>query len=175
MFRGEQNKSVDMILPFLVRFIDWCTGGMEEAILTKIRVLCSELRLSMTNNICLKRWDKKEEMILKYCVEQVKRSFVEKLCDHCNIGWYTLKIYLLDHIVEDLQAFGTVGELNASPPEQYNMTIENAYWQSSRRRGMWLNETVMMSWYRMNWTQTVSKMSSLQSREEAENARTIDC
>ena len=52
---------------------------------------------------------------------------------HCSRGFITLEMHLLDHLVVDLERFGSLGVLSASPFEHYNSSIKKAYSATSKR------------------------------------------
>lgn len=46
---------------------------------------------------------------------------------HCDRGVITLKCHLLDHLLDDLERFGTVLVLSASPYAHFNLTVKQSY------------------------------------------------
>lgn len=52
---------------------------------------------------------------------------------HCETGFYTLKFHFLDYLVENLESFGNLETLGASPYERFNVHIKRAYRITSQR------------------------------------------
>lgn len=113
--RKNTYKSVDMVFPFAAELIDQYTGWMEEAPVTKVQVLYSELILRMMTDNCPKGWSERQVMYPQSHIEQFQKSLVRTLSDHCDSGLKTLKFHLLHHAVEYFQAFSTMAVLYASP------------------------------------------------------------
>lgn len=82
--------------------------------------------------------------------------------DHCSFGLYTLKSHLLDHIVKDLQACGTLYVLESPWFEKYNVNVNHAYSQTSGRRDWCMNDTMRMVGCRQASSQTDLRMLSLE-------------
>ena len=61
---------------------------------------------------------------------------------HCERGLNTLKFHLLDHLVDDLQRFGSIHILSASPYEHFNLIVKQAYSGTSKRLKTRATETV---------------------------------
>lgn len=94
----------------------------------------------------LRRNDSKEKRsddFLGSVEVQKLKAFVKKTFDaHCEVGLYTLKLHFLDHVVDDLERFGSMKLLNSSSFEIVNVHIKLAYRSTSQRQSSRLQETV---------------------------------
>lgn len=64
---------------------------------------------------------------LRKMENEFKRMLVETFDEHFDPGLYTLKYYLLDHSVDDIQTFGALSVLDSSPCEHSNLHTKQAY------------------------------------------------
>lgn len=69
---------------------------------------------------------------------------MQTFSEHCNSGIYNLKFHLLDHVLEELKALGTLSVLDASSFAQYNVHVMHAYMQTLRIMDAWINKTARM-------------------------------
>lgn len=104
----------------------------------------SEIMVSITRESDCKYWNGKEMLKLEYQVEQFKRLLMNTFSEHCNSRLNTLKVQLLDQILEGLLAFGIPSVLHASPFAQYNGHLKHVYNQKSKRKDTCMSKTVMM-------------------------------
>lgn len=162
MLERKNYTNVDMAFLFLVGFIDQCTRGMKQALLMKIQRSIPSWYWVWRPILCAKAWSESQLMELKYRPEQFKRSLVRTFSENCNFALYTLKYYLLDQVVQDLQKSNTLSVSHASQFEQYNVNIKHDYRQTSKWRDTCMKKTVGMAWSRMNWTQNELRMLSLE-------------
>lgn len=51
-------------------------------------------------------------------VPELKRLVVKMFQAHCCNGLFTLNFHLLDHLTEDIECFGSIEMLEASPTER---------------------------------------------------------
>lgn len=82
---------------------------------------------------------------LKICVEMFV-SFNTRLwtcfLSVCTYGLFTLKFYILNHVIQDISRIGSISALDALPYKQFNTVIKTAYRHTSRRRAARMDETV---------------------------------
>lgn len=74
----------------------------------------------------------------------------------CTTAMYTMKLHLLDLLVDDVRRFGDMSVLDDSPYEQLSFHIKSAYQGPSRGRAAVTQETVVL----MGW-QCRSKQDAL--------------
>lgn len=169
--KGEYYKKVDMVFQFLAEFINWYIEMLKESPLTKVHMLFFKLMLKMKSDNGRKAWSEWNLMKLKHGKEQFKRSLEMTFSDHCNFGLYTLKFHLLHHVIKYLQLLGTMSILDALTFEHYNVNIQHAYGQTSKRRNTCLNATARIIGRRMIWTQTDLMMLFFQWERDAEKCQ----
>lgn len=84
-------------------------------------------------NVVLKIW--KNIVILKTCCK--------KLLGHlADVNLFTLKFYMIDHIVEDLSKFGDLSYLEASLYEHFIVTVGTFIKMTSMRKTCTMNKSV---------------------------------
>lgn len=72
-------------------------------------------------------------MMLLLEIEELKRVNERVFVPHCSFGLYTLKVHLLDHLIEDLERFGSIYFTEARPAEHFTVLIKQSYRTTSRR------------------------------------------
>lgn len=96
-----------MVFPFLPVFIDRGTGLTENAATTKVHILCSNLVRFLTNfridGEINRTFLRESSESVKHFKEEMKEMFDR----HYETGLYTLKFYLLDHIMKGLERLET--------------------------------------------------------------------
>lgn len=96
------------MFPFVVDFIDRSTWQKRSLHMTSVHTLYNEIVCDLKRDVEQQIWDEKELGRLYRTVNQFKTILVEKFNQYCDSGLDTLKYHLLDHMVEDLQRFGTL-------------------------------------------------------------------
>lgn len=62
----------------------------------------------------------------------------------CTSGLYTMKLYMLHHLLEDVSSFGNMSVLEAAVYKQFDVHIKRAYQGSSRRCATDMENTEML-------------------------------
>lgn len=133
MLEGKDYRTLDCFFPFIFAYVDSWLGYSEEAPLTKIHVLYTDLVNRLMSDNYSNGWSDAELQDLRSTVLTFKKQVWSLFGPHCDRGLNTLKFHLLDHLVDDLQRFGTVRVLSASPYEHYNVVIKQSYSGTSKR------------------------------------------
>lgn len=97
---------------------------------------------------------------------------------HCELGLFTMKLRLLDHLCEDLEKFRSIQLLDTASYEQFNAVLKSVYCRTSIKRVTRTREKTselkqIVNWLKMKWghgtrtNQSVVKPRRLQTLEEA--------
>ena len=142
MLEGKDYRALDVMFPFVFGYVDCWLGTSAEASLTKIHVSYTDLvnRL-MTDNFG-EGWSAADFSDMQKEVSAFKEDISKLFGPHCKTGLQTLKFHLLDHMVLDLERFGSLRVLSASPYEHFNLFVKQAYNSTSKRIPTRTKETV---------------------------------
>ena len=133
MLEGKDYRTLDMFFPFIFGYVDSWLGYAEDAPLTKIHVMYTDLVNRLMSNNNGNGWSTGELQDLRSAVHLFKEHVWTLFGPHCDRGLNTLKFHLLDHLVDDLERFGTIHVLNASPYEHFNLIVKQSYAGTSKR------------------------------------------
>lgn len=127
MLEGKDYRTLDMSFPFIFGYVGTWLGYYEDASLTRVHVMYTDLvnRVMSDNNS--NGWSTEDLEELRSTVLLFKKQVWALFGPHCDRGLNTLKFHLLDHLVDDLQRFGTIRVLSASPYEQFNLIVKQSY------------------------------------------------
>lgn len=89
-------------------------------------------------------WCTKDLQSMRTKVLEFKAKVWNLFRPHCKPGLNTLKFHLLDHLVDDLERFGTIRVLSASPYENFNLIVKQAYSGTSKRLQTRARDTVQV-------------------------------
>lgn len=142
MLEGKDYYAVDMVFPFVAAFIDRSLGFEEKCELTRMNVLYIEIINKVLVDHRDRRWREGELLRLRGEIREFKSVVEGAFASHCPSGLYTLKYHLLDHLVEDLERFGSISFMDAGPFEHFNVVIKQSYRMTSRRLTTRMDETV---------------------------------
>lgn len=133
MLEGKNYRSVDLVFPFLMGFLDRVLGFQETPTLTKMHTTYTDLMVHCLHDAQTTGWTAKSILTVAENITSMKKMIVSQYGPHSTTGLYTLKFHLLDHLPEDISRFGSLSMLDASPYEHFNTVIKNAYRQTSQR------------------------------------------
>lgn len=77
---------------------------------------------------------KEDQGILKSTIKEVNNMLVEALEKHFDAGLCTIKYYLFDDMVKDIQQFGTLSIFGQPSYEHFQMHIKQAYKSPLQRK-----------------------------------------
>ena len=133
MLEGKYYKLLDSFFPFVYAYVDYWLGFSETAPLSSLHTLYTDIILSIRTENFNRCWTAQDLSNLKSSISHFKKMASYIFSPHCSRGFITLKMHLLDHLVDDLERFGSFGVLSASPFEHYNSSIKKAYSATSKR------------------------------------------
>lgn len=81
--------------------------------------------------------------------EGVQTASESHIGKHCETAFYTLTFSHLAHVFNDLEQFGYLQVLDASPFEMFSVLIKEAYKTTSQRQSSGMVETVVVTDIRM--------------------------
>lgn len=142
MLEGKNYRSVDMVFPFISAFIDRVTGFENAADMTRVCTLYTEIMTSALYDFPRNPPDSEIISEFKKKVQYFKVLTIKTFQDFCVSGLFTLKFHLLDHMVEDMERFGSLQVLDASAFEHYNTDIKAAIRRTSQRKSSCMEEAV---------------------------------
>lgn len=67
-------------------------------------------------------------------MKDLKERSICTFKDHCELGSFTIKFHVVNHICEDLEKFEIVRFLGASAYGHFNVVLYRAYFRTSVRR-----------------------------------------
>lgn len=101
-----------------------CTGFQELTPLSTVHTLYSEISDYLTAYVRGKGWSPEDDLKIKAKILLLKKAMVDYFHGTSDNSLHTLKFHLLGHIKEDLKTFGTRFVLDASPFENFNLSIK---------------------------------------------------
>lgn len=169
MLEWKDYVALDLVFKFVAGFIDRATGHIDEAPMTKVHTMYSDLARRLgeyrgNGESSSQRLTGLGEEI-QHFKELVKAMFEE----HCGSGLYMLKLHLLDHVVEVLERYGSLEMLHGSPFERFNVHIKHGYRRTSQRRMCGIMKTFVV----MDETRE-ENLTMYEGRDEAENSPTAE-
>ena len=133
MLEGKDYKNLDTVFPFVFAYVDTWLGQESTAPLTTIHTqYTSFVQQIMSDNNGL-GWSTEALSNVQQTVASFKYQMTSLFHDCSPTGIATLKFHLLDHIIQDLQRFGSIRMLTASPFEHFNVHIKSAHASTSGR------------------------------------------
>ena len=133
MLEGKDFKALDFVFPFIFAYVDTWLGYEDSAPLTKLHVSYTSLTNQIMSDNYGNGWSTSDLTTLRHDISAFKINVTSVFQPHCETGLSTLKYHLLDHLVTDLERFGSIRVLSASPFEHFNLHIKKAYGASSKR------------------------------------------
>lgn len=142
MLEGKDYKELDEVIPFVAALIDRSTKHEKTAPMTRVRTWYSEIVFGVTGYMENRVWTEEELVSLERTIKEFKKMLLETIDEHYNFCQYTLKYYLLDHMVDHIQKFETLSVLGSSAYDHFNVLIKQSTRRSLQRRQSRMMETV---------------------------------
>ena len=138
MLEGRHFKSLDMVFPFVAAFIDFCCDELEQAPLTTLLSMYSELLFK-----CLwkKDWTPIDLESLHSKILVFKQLFTDIFQQHHPSGLRTLKFHLLNHLADDIAETGGLQHVEAGIYESAHQSFKRHHRRTSMRHSTALEET----------------------------------
>lgn len=133
MLEGKENRALDIVFPFVLAYVDTWTGFQDDAPLTKLHVQYTELTNRLMTDNFHNGWSSSDLDNIRVSISTFKHAFWTLFGPHCSHGLNTLKFHLLDHLVDDLERFGSIHVLSESLYEHFNYIVKQAYNSTSKR------------------------------------------
>jgi hypothetical protein len=133
MLEGKDHKNLDAFFPFVFSYVDVWLGYENKAPLTMVYTMYVDIVNKLTTDNFGNGWTADDRKTLRDSIHVFKKLVSSVFRPHFENSILTLKFHLLDHVVDDLERFGSIKVLSASPFEHFNLNIKQAYAKTSRR------------------------------------------
>lgn len=127
MLKRNDYFAIDTMFPFLSAFIYRLTGCIENPALTSICTTCSDILNLFIYFSCDTTTTKMHMETLKEKISMLKKKSKETFGDLGGISPFTLKLYMLDHVIEDVELFGDLSYVDASAYEHIKFHNQNVH------------------------------------------------
>lgn len=133
MLKGKDNRTLDMVFPFVEGFINCVTGHVKQASVKRLHTLYPDLISSLPRYNSVEATDDVRRGELSRHIKEFKRLPKAMLDKSCETGLYTPECHLLNHLVNHLNQFECLQISYASPFERFNVHIKRAYKTTCQR------------------------------------------
>lgn len=121
--------------------IDRAVGVMQSAPITRVHTMYAKLKNTLRPSDA--GGASLDVLVDKTSDTQKFKDMLKSIFDeHCISGLYMMKLHLLDHILEDLEEFGSLVVLNSSLFERSNINIKSSNQATAEQQHGGLRETV---------------------------------
>lgn len=124
---------MNSVSPFPAAFIDQATVCIEKAPKMLVHSEYSVLIRFVMNRKTLNVLRAEETICIRDDVTDSRSLIVETFHDYSNNGLHILKFHVLRQLADDIEMFGSIGKLYASPFEEHNVHVERAYHHTSQQ------------------------------------------
>lgn len=125
---------LDKVLPSVIGSVDRDTGLVELVPMTRLHNMYSDLVHSLKDYKVMECSDESRIGQLRRSMQQFKLLLKGKSDEHCETGLYTLKVYLLDNVVDGLKKFVSLDIPDALAFEKINVPINGSYQSIAQRQ-----------------------------------------
>jgi hypothetical protein len=142
MLEGKDFHNLDAYFPFIFAYVDGWLGYENKAPLTKVHTTYTDIVNTLLSDNFGQGWTDMDLENMRSQIQSFKRMVSDLFSSEFPRVLLTLKFHLLDHMVCDIERFGSLKVLCASPFEHYNLFIKQAYSSTSKRLRTRSMETV---------------------------------
>lgn len=144
MTERKNYRLLEIIFPFVFGFDDTRMGFQEDSPLKHIHVLYTGTVNGLISNNYSGGWFADDVDAMRSSVWECKTNIWPLFGLHCENGLKYLKFHL-DHLVDDLNRFGSVFVLNAYSYEHFSVVMKQSYERTLKSLKIWTAETVRRS------------------------------
>lgn len=133
MLEGKENHILDMLFPFVFRYVDVRTGYADEALLKKLHAQYSDLISDLWSDNYFQKCSAWDLEGLRSRVAELKICTWKFFDNHCDWRLNTLMFQLLDDKVLDIGRIGSMMVFTAPLYDHYNLRINKVSGGASKR------------------------------------------
>jgi hypothetical protein len=133
MLEGKDFHNLDAYFPFIFGYVDCWLGYEHEAPLTKVHTAYTDIVNTLLSDNLGVGWTDMDLENMQSRIQSFKAMVSDLFSSEFPRVLLTLKFHLLDHMVCDIERFGSLKALCASPFEHYNLFVKQAYSSTSKR------------------------------------------
>lgn len=123
MMYKSSNHAVEKVVPFVASFTKTRLGIVKRCSLARMNVFYTEMVSKSLFDHNKVAWTAEELASLRSKNSKLRTAIERTFATHSASGLSTFKFHLMDHVVENLDMFGTLFFTDAEPFEQLSVLI----------------------------------------------------